>query len=118
MSTNVYLKSKIEERTSQAAVLENLQSTAAADKRDLTDDEAYRHLLEKYGIPEAEFYHRLHDPAYKEKAYEEFALVKELHVTGFPTVFLQVSDTKFYLLSRGYTDYTTLKKSIGEAMAK
>ena len=39
MSTNVYLKSKIEERTSQAAVLENLQATAAADKRDLTEDE-------------------------------------------------------------------------------
>jgi len=39
VSTNVYLKSKIEERTSQAAVIENLQSTAAADKRDLTEDE-------------------------------------------------------------------------------
>ena len=39
MSTNVYLKSKIEERTSQAAVLENLQATAADAKRDLTDDE-------------------------------------------------------------------------------
>jgi HK97 family phage major capsid protein len=39
VSTNVYLKSKIEERTSQAAVLENLQSTAASDKRDLTEDE-------------------------------------------------------------------------------
>jgi hypothetical protein len=35
--------------------------------------------------------------------------VQSLHVTGFPTVFLQVSETKFYLLSRGYTDYTTLK---------
>ena len=39
MSTNVYLKSKIEERTSQAAVIENLQKTAADAKRDLTDDE-------------------------------------------------------------------------------
>ena len=39
MSTNVYLKSKIEERTSQAAVLENLTKTADEAKRDLTDDE-------------------------------------------------------------------------------
>jgi len=39
VSTNVYLKSKIEERTSQAAVIENLQKTAADAKRDLTDDE-------------------------------------------------------------------------------
>jgi putative protein-disulfide isomerase len=95
-----------------------LQYALHYEGRDLCDDEAYRHLLVKYAIPEAAFYEKLHDPEYKEKAYEEFALVKELHVTGFPTVFLQVSDTKFYLLSRGYTDYTTLKKSIGEAMAK
>ena len=39
MSTNVYLKSKLEERTSQAAVLENLTKTADEAKRDLTDDE-------------------------------------------------------------------------------
>ena len=39
MATNVYLKSKIEERTSQATVLDNLQKTAADAKRDLTDDE-------------------------------------------------------------------------------
>ncbi len=95
-----------------------LQYALHYEGRDLCDDEAYRHLPVKYGIPEAAFYEKLHDPAYKEKAYEEFALVKELHVTGFPTVFLQLSDTKFYLLSRGYTNYTTLKKSIGEAMAK
>jgi HK97 family phage major capsid protein len=37
--TNVYLKAKIEERTSQAQVLENLQRTAADAKRDLTPEE-------------------------------------------------------------------------------
>jgi len=95
-----------------------LQFALHYEGRDLCDDEAYRHLLAKYRIPEAAFYDKLHDPMYKEKAYEEFALVKQLQVTGFPTVFLQVSDTKFYLLSRGYNDYDTLKKSIGEAMAK
>ena len=70
------------------------------------------------GFLETEFYHKLHDPAYKEKAYEEFALVKQLKVTGFPTVFLQVSDTKFYLLNRGYTDYSTLKKNLEEALVQ
>ena len=78
-----------------------LQFALHFEGRDLGDDEAYRHLLEKYGIPDQEFYSKLHDPVYKEKAYEDFALVKQLQVTGFPTVFLQVSDTKFYLLSRG-----------------
>src|ERR1700744_5179689 len=95
-----------------------LQYALHYEGRDLTDDEAYRHLLEKYSIPAQEFYGKLHHPAYKEKAYDEFALVKQLNVTGFPTVFLQVSDTKFYLLTRGYTDYATMKNAIGQALEK
>jgi putative protein-disulfide isomerase len=95
-----------------------LQYALHYEGRDLTDDEAYRHLLEKYGIPGTEFFQKLHDPDYKAKAYEEFALVKQLNVTGFPTVFLQVSDTKFYLLSRGYTDYSTLKNSLDKVLSE
>jgi putative protein-disulfide isomerase len=95
-----------------------LQYALHYEGRDLTDDEAYRRLVEKYAIPEKEFYEKLHDPVYKERAYEEFALVQQLNVTGFPTVFLQVSDTKFYLLSRGYTDYTALKNSLDKVLAE
>jgi putative protein-disulfide isomerase len=95
-----------------------LQYALHYEGRDLCDDEAYRHLLEKYNIPEKDFYAKLHDPVYKERAYEEFALVKQLQVTGFPTVFLQVSDTKFYLLTRGYTDYGTLKRGLDQALGR
>jgi putative protein-disulfide isomerase len=95
-----------------------LQYALHFEGRDLCDDEAYRHLLGKYDIPEAGFYSKLHDPAYKERAYGDFALVQQLKVTGFPTVFLQVSDSRFYQLTRGYTDYATLKKGIVEALEK
>jgi putative protein-disulfide isomerase len=95
-----------------------LQYALHYEGRDLTDDEAYRHLTEKYHIPEKEFYGKLHHPAYKEKAYDEFALVRQLKVNGFPTVFLQVSDSKFYLLTRGYTDYETMRNGIGQAMGQ
>jgi putative protein-disulfide isomerase len=94
----------------------DLQFALHEEGRDLCDDEAYRHLLEKYGLPEKEFYERLHSPVYKERAYEEFALVKQLKVTGFPTVFLQVSESKFFLLARGYTDYPALKKALDQAL--
>jgi putative protein-disulfide isomerase len=94
-----------------------LQYALHYEGRDLTDDEAYRHLLEKYNISEKEFYGKLHHPAYKEKAYDEFAVVRQLKVNGFPTVFLQVSDTKFYLLTRGYADYDTVKRGIAEALS-
>lgn len=93
-----------------------LQYALHYEGRDLTDDEAYRHLLEKYRIPAVEFFGKLHHPAYKEKAYDEFAMVRHLRVTGFPTVFLQVSESKFYQLTRGYSDYATLKKSIDQAI--
>jgi len=94
-----------------------LQVALHYEGRDLCDDEAYRHLIEKYAIPAEEFYAKLHSEEYKEKAYYEFALVKQLQVTGFPAVFLQVSESKFYLLSRGYTDYETLKKGIVQVLS-
>jgi putative protein-disulfide isomerase len=90
----------------------DLQYALHEEGRDLTDDEAYRHLLAKYEIPDKEFYIRLHSEEYKQKAYEEFALVKQLKVTGFPTLFLQVSESKLYLLSRGYTDHASLQAGI------
>ena len=80
--------------------------------RDLTDDEAYRHLLEKYSIQPETFYQRLKSDAYKEKAYYEFALCKQLQVTGYPAVLIQTNETKFHLVARGYTDYDLLKERI------
>lgn len=96
----------------------DLQYALHEEGRDLCDDEAYRHLLEKYHLPEKEFYDRLHSPLYKQRAYDEFALMKQLQVSGFPTVFLQVSDSRFYLLARGYTDYEVLDAGIRGVLAE
>ncbi|HEY4334573.1 MAG TPA: DsbA family protein [Puia sp.] len=93
-----------------------LQYALHYEGRDLCDDEAYRHLLEKYEIPEKEFYEKLHRPEYKERAYEEIALVKQLKVTGFPTVLMQVNASRFYLLARGYTDHDGLKRGIEQVL--
>lgn len=87
----------------------DLQYALNYEGRDLTDKEAYRHLLLQYNIPEDDFYAKLKSNEYKEKAYYEFALVKQLKVTGFPAVLLQAGETKFYLLAQGYTDYETLR---------
>lgn len=93
----------------QVALAADLQYALHYEGRDLCDDEAYRHLLEHYNIPAEEFYQKLKSEEYKEKAYYEFALVKQLQVTGFPVVMLQENESKFYLLARGYTDFETLK---------
>lgn len=90
----------------------DLQYGLHFEGRDLTDNEAYRHLLEKYTINDDDFYAKLKSEAYKEKAYYEFQLCKQLQVTGFPQVLMQATENKFHLLARGYTDYETLSKRI------
>jgi putative protein-disulfide isomerase len=96
----------------------DLQYALNYEGRDLTDDEAYRHLLEKYNIPADDFYSKLKTEEYKEKAYYEFALVKQLKVTGFPCLLMQVTDSKFYLLAQGFTDYETLKTRIEKVLSE
>jgi putative protein-disulfide isomerase len=96
----------------------DIQQSLHFEGRDLTDNEAYRHLLAKYNIPAEEFYEKLGSEEYKEKAYYDFSLVKQLQVTGFPAVIMQVDESRFYLLARGYTDYITLKSVLDKVLAE
>lgn len=102
----------------QIAFASDLQYALHYEGRDLCDDEAYRHLIEKYAIPSEEFYIKLKEETYKEKAYFEFALCKQLQVTGYPAVLLQLSESKFYLLAKGYTDYDTMVQRIEAVLAE
>lgn len=90
----------------------DLQYALHYEGRDLTDDEAYRHLLEKYKMDAESFYTKLKSEEYKEKAHYEFSLCKQLQVTGFPAVLLQTGETKFYLVTRGYATYEDVKARI------
>ncbi len=96
----------------QVSFATDLQYALHFEGRDLTDDEAYRHLLEKYNLPPEDFYGMLHEKEYKEKAHNEFSLCRQLQVTGYPAVLLQLSESKFHLVARGYTDYETLHQRI------
>ena len=100
----------------QVGFAADLQYALHFEGRDLTDDEAYRLLLDKYNIPAEEFYDKLHDEEYKEQAYYEFALCKQLKVDGFPAVFIQLSDTKFHMVAKGYTDYDSINERIAEVL--
>jgi len=93
-----------------------IQNALFAEGRDLCDDEAYRHLLVSYHIPPGEFYPKLKSDAYKEKAYYEFELAKRLNVSGYPTVFIQLSESKFYLVAEGYTPFDIIKERIAKAL--
>jgi putative protein-disulfide isomerase len=90
----------------------DLQIALHYEGRDLTDDAAYEHLLEKYSIQPEAFYSKLKSEEYKEKAHYEFALCKQLKATGFPYLLIQTSETKFHLVARGYTSFEDLKTRI------
>jgi putative protein-disulfide isomerase len=90
----------------------DLQYALHYEGRDLTDNEAYVHLLEKYSIQPEVFFEKLASDVYKEMAYYEFSLMKQLQVTGFPCVFVQTGELKFMMVARGFTDYETLKERI------
>jgi putative protein-disulfide isomerase len=92
----------------QVEFASDLQYALHFEGRDLTDKESYRHLLEKYSINEEMFYDKLQSDVFKEQAHYEFQLCKQLQVTGFPCVLIQVSETKFHLLGRGFTSYEDL----------
>lgn len=95
----------------------DLQYSLNYEGRDLTDNEAYRHLLEKYSIQPEVFFNRLKSEEYKEKAHYEFSLVKQLQVTGYPCVFIQTGELKFVMVGRGFTDYNTLKQRIENVLS-
>ena len=98
------------ERSVEFAV--DLQYALHFEGRDLTDDEAYRHLLLKYSINQDEFYAGLKSGKFKEAALYEIAIVKQLQVTGYPTVFIQIKDAAFHKVAEGYTPYNVVKERI------
>lgn len=100
----------------QVEFASDLQYALHYEGRDLTDNAAYEHLLEKYSINKELFYSRLASETYKDRAAYEFALVKQLQVNGYPCVLLQVEESKFHLLARGYTDYETLEGRLKAAL--
>ena len=100
----------------QVSFAADMQYALHYEGRDLTDDEAYRQLLEKYNLPVEEFYEKLHDEKFKDKAHYEFALCKQLKITAYPAILMQLTESKFHLLARGYTDYETLTQRINNCL--
>ncbi len=90
----------------------DLQYALNFEGRDLDDDEAYRHLLHQYNLPVDEFYTKMKSEKYKEEAYYEFAICKQLQVKGFPCLLLQISESKFYLISNGFSDFDAVNERI------
>lgn len=86
--------------------------------RDLTDDQAYLHILEKYNIDPDEFFEIMHSEKTNEIMEHEFNLTKRLQITAFPTILLQINIDKFYIVSQGYDSFENITQRISDLLAE
>jgi putative protein-disulfide isomerase len=58
------------------------------------------------------FEEKMGEAEFKDAAHYDFALAKQLQVSSYPAVLIQASESKFYLVARGYADYETMELRI------
>ena len=95
-----------------------LQNGIYFDGKAPADESMYRYLAANFGLDTDEFQCKMKLEEFKQAAYYDFALAKQLQVNGFPTVFIQSKDNYFYLITRGFTDYQTLEARIENVLTE
>ncbi len=95
-----------------------IQRAHMRDGKDLSDPETYRAMAESVGCDWDDFKKKLLSEEWQETAQYEFALVKQLGITSFPVVVVQLSEEKFYLIARGYTPYEDLAYRMEQVLAE
>lgn len=94
----------------------DMQQSIYFEGKDPNDLSLYRYLAVNFGIDPDEFEKKMEEDEFKEAAYYDFALAKQLKVESFPAVLMQVSDVSFYLIAKGYTDQDTLELRINNVL--
>lgn len=92
--------------------IHDLQQSIYFEGKDPNDSSLYRYLSVNFGIDPDEFERKMGEDEFREAAYYDFALAKQLKVESFPAVLMQMSETSFYLIAKGYTDSDTLELRI------
>jgi putative protein-disulfide isomerase len=87
----------------------DLQSAIYINGLDLSKDDSYVYLAEKYQIPVDEFIKKLTQEEFKQAAYYDFALARQLQVTGYPAAFIRTGELKFYMIAKGYASLETME---------
>jgi putative protein-disulfide isomerase len=92
-----------------------IQNLLFKEGKDLNELETYLPLASQAGIPEKEFRKKFADPVYTSKAEQEFQIVQNWGISGFPAVVLE-KDDKLYLLAQGYQPYEVLTETLEKVL--
>jgi len=89
-----------------------LQEQLFIEAKDVNDNEMYRNLAEKFGMNGQVFLDKMKEDKYQEAARYDFALSRQLEVSGYPQVLVQTDETHFYLVAKGYTRADILESRV------
>lgn len=93
-----------------------LQNAMMVDGLDLEVPENYRALLDGFEVNADDFVKAIATEESRDVAHAEFALVKQLGITGFPCVLVQTDERKLFMIARGFTPYDELEKRLEKVL--
>jgi len=100
------------------AFAHKLQQKLFVDALEVEDQKSYESLATEFGLNGAEFYEQMQLPEVMESTRYEFALTKQLQVTGYPQLLVQTDETHFYLIAKGYTNFEDLDGRMQKILAE
>ncbi|MBO9733210.1 MAG: DsbA family protein [Chitinophaga sp.] len=89
----------------------DMQVALNYDGLSLNNDSTYRELIKKFSLPEEEFIAKLGEEHYRYETNQEFQLIQNWGITGFPAAILDTGK-QLYLCARGYTPLNKLEETI------
>lgn len=95
-----------------------LQQKLFIEALEIDDDTLYESLAIEFGLDGTEFLKKMQEQEFIESARYEFALAKQLQVTGYPQLLVQTSTSQFYLIAKGYTDFANLEGRLEKVLAE
>jgi len=95
----------------------DMQVALNYDGKSLNDDQTYATLAEKYQLPVQEFLDKMKADENRYATHEEFNIVQEWGITGFPAAILDNGE-QLFLIARGYTPLEKILEAITEIKAK
>ncbi len=93
------------------AFASSMQKAHYIDGKNLEDENVYLELIKPYNIDSTEFLKRWNSDEFKYETTNQFKMIQEWGISGFPAVIL-VKDNQFYLIAKGYVDYENLQTTI------
>jgi putative protein-disulfide isomerase len=83
---------------------------------DLNQLETYSALADQYQLPATAFIAKMESEEFKQAAYYDFALARQLQVSGYPAAFIKTGENKFHMIAKGYTDLETMQLRIDNVL--